>query len=444
MKRFNILLALLLPSVAFAQSPLSLEDCIAIAKEHNKRILAAHFQIQSAKYERRATFANFLPTLSAEGLGLYSTAKGSLGIEGGMLPVVGADGIPTGAGAYFPGINLDYRIGGVYGAGVKIQQPIFVGGKVIAGYKMGRIGEAIALQSHRLTEAEVVVETARAYANVVLAKELQRVATSYHTLLGELMRSVEKAHERGMKSRNDVLKVEVKFDESKLNLHRSENAIRLATMNLCHYIGRPLTDTLEVNGLLPTVDYPPVLSTDISARPEAQMLARKSELMQQKTNLARAELLPQIGLVGQYGYMNGLKLGGDKLLDDWNFSAGVQISIPLFHLGAHSRYRSAKAQYQQSKSEERATLELLTLEAAQAANKLEESALEHSLAQQSVASATENLRVSSRQYEAGVETLGDYLEAQALWQQTNQTLIEARINRFLRWIEYRQAIGVVE
>lgn len=218
MRRLYILFVLFLPSVAFAQTPLSLEDCIVIAKEHNKRISAADFQMQSAKYERRATFANFLPTLSAEGLGVYSTAKGEFGVEGGLLPVVGADGMPTGAEAYFPGINLDYEIGWLYGAGVKLQQPIFMGGKVIAGYKMGRIGEAIALQNRRLTETEVIVETARAYANVVQAAEMQQVAASYHTLLSELMRSVEKAYERGVKSRNDVLKVEVKLDESRLNL----------------------------------------------------------------------------------------------------------------------------------------------------------------------------------------------------------------------------------
>lgn len=444
MKRFYILFALLLPSVTYAQSPLSLEDCIALAKEHNKRILAANFQIQSAKYERRATFANFLPTLSVEGMGAYSTAKGEWGMEGGLLPVVGADGVPTGGGAYFPGVALDYEMGWLYGAGVKIQQPIFMGGKVAAGYKMGRIGESMARQNRRLTEAEVVVGTARAYANVVKATELQRVAVSYHTLLNELRRSVGKAFERGMKSRNDVLKVEVRLDESRLNLRRAGNAIRLAEMNLCHYIGRPLTDSLEVDGKLPSIDCSLVLSTDISVRPEVRMLAYKSELMHQKVNVARAGLLPQIALVGQYGYLDGVKLGGNKLFDDWNLAAGIQVSIPIFNMGDHSRYRSAKMQYLQAKVEEEATAELLVLEATQAAHNLDESVWEQALSEQGVASAAENLRVSSRQYEVGVESLSELLEAQTLWQQTKQMLIEARVNRFLRWIEYRKATGTVD
>lgn len=438
------MLALLMPSIASAQSPLSMQDCITLAKEHNRRMTAANLEVQSAKYDRRATFANFLPTLSVEGLGVYSTAKGEFDVEGGLLPVVGADGAPTGAGALFPGVNLDYEIGWLYGVGVKLRQPIFMGGKVVAGYNMGRIGEAIALQNRRLTEADVVVETVRAYANVVQAEELQRVATSYHALLDELMRSVEKAYERGVKSHNDVLKVEVKLDESRLNLRRTENAVRLAMMNLCHYIGRPLTDTLEVSNELPSVDYPLALSSDISARPEVQILTHRSELMRHKTNMARAELLPQIGLVALYGYMYGVRVGGERLSDDWNFAAGLQISIPIFNLGAHSRYRSAKMRYRQTQAEEEAAIELLTLEATQAANRVDESALECSLAERSVASAAENLRVSGRLYEAGVEALSDYLEAQALWQQANQTLVEARINHFLHRIEYCKAIGAIE
>lgn len=444
MKRYCIWLALLVSPVAFAQSPLSLEDCITRAKEHNKRISAADFRVKSAKYERRATFANFLPTLSVEGLGAYSTSKGSFGVDEGLLPVVGAGGVPTGEGAYFPGIDVGYEMGWLYGAGVKLQQPVFMGGKVVAGYRMGRIGEAIARQNRRLTEAEVVVGTARAYANVVQATELQRVAMSYNTLLGELMHSVEKAYERGVKSRNDVLKVSVRLDESKLNLRRAENSIRLATMDLCRYIGHPLADTIEVSGGLPSVDYNPALSTDISARPEVQMLAHKSELMRQKVNLARAELLPQVGLVGQYGYLDGVKLGGNKLFGDWNFAAGLQVSVPLFNMGAHARFRSAKMQYHQQKAEEEEVIGLLNLEVVQAVNRLDESVLELTLAEQGVASATENLRVSNRQYEAGVETLSELLEAQVLWQKAHQTLVEARVNRFLRWIEYHKATGTVE
>ena len=39
----------------------------------------------------------------------------------------------------------------------------------------------------------------------------------------------------------------------------------------------------------------------------------------------------------------------------------------------------------------------------------------------SLEQAEENMKVSGKQYEVGLETLSDYLEAQVLWQQAYQT-----------------------
>ena len=443
MKRLNmIIIVLLAPMLGMAQERLTLDKCLELAKSNHKRIEAADFQLQSAKYEKKATFAHYFPTFSITGNGLYATSQGSLGIEGGMLPVIGADGLPTGASAYFPGINLDYRISGVYHAGVQFQQPLFMGGKITAGYKMGKLGEALASQSRRLTESEVIYETAQAYTHVVRASEIGKVASSYNNLLIELKHSVSKAFERGLKSRNDVLKVEVKLNESELNLKRAENALRLATMNLCHYIGYPLTAQIAVDNCFENTAHEKV-DADISLRPEVQLLSKKSELMRQKVNMARAEMLPQLGLVGQYGYTNGLKLNGSRLFNDWNFLVGMQLSIPIGNWSSHAKYRSAQMQYKQSQAEESEKLELMELEVTQAINNLNEAALELRLAESGCASATENLRVSSSQYSVGKESLTDYLEAQTLWLQAEQTLVDAKINQYLRLLEYKKKSGTL-
>ena len=213
MKRLNmIIIVLLAPMLGMTQERLTLDKCLELAKSNHKRIEVADFQLQSAKYEKKATFAHYFPTFSITGNGLYATSQGSLGIEGGMLPVIGADGLPTGTSAYFPGINLDYRIDGIYHASIHFQQPLYMGGKITAGYKMGKLGEALAFQNRRLTESEVIYETAQAYAHVIRASEIGKVASSYNNLLIELKHSVSKAFERGLKSRNDVLKVEVKLN----------------------------------------------------------------------------------------------------------------------------------------------------------------------------------------------------------------------------------------
>ena len=443
MRRLNIIFIMLVaPIFCMAQEKLSLDECIELAKSNNKRIEASDIRVESAKYEKRATLFNYFPTFAVTGNTHYSTAEGTLGFEGGILPVIGTDGTPTGAGAYFPGIDINYDVDWVYCAGVQFKQPVFMGGKIIAGHKMGKLGVSMALQNRRLTECEVIFETAQAYANVVRASEMRKVAAAYNKLLVELKRSIDKAFDRGVKPRNEVLKVEVKLNESELNMRRAENALRLAMMNLCHYIGYPLTTQIAIDNNI-FAPYYDNATADISMRPEAQLLSQKSEFMRQKANVARGEMLPQIGVIGEYGYMNGLQFNGDKLFNDWNFAVGIQMSIPIFNVGSQSKYRSAQMQYRQSQAEKSEKLELMALEAMQAINNLEEAAYELRLAESSSVSASENLRVSSSQYAVGKESLSDHLEAQTLWLQAEQMLIDAKINSFLRLLDYKKKSGTL-
>ena len=57
-------------------------------------------------------------------MGLYSTADGGFGIEGGKMPVILYDAagnlVPTGIYTHFPGINLDYKVGTVYMGGIRV------------------------------------------------------------------------------------------------------------------------------------------------------------------------------------------------------------------------------------------------------------------------------------------------------------------------------------
>lgn len=442
MRRLLIYLFAILPLASYSQTTLTLDECIRLAKENNKRMEAAEQQLRASLFEKRSARALFLPSFSLTGSALYSNAGGSYSSGMGQLPVLGTDGIPTGQSALFPGIDLSYDLGWIYGGSIKVEQPLYMGGKIRANYRMNKIGNKIAKQNKRLTESEVIVETSRAYADVVRTNELIQVAESYHDLLTELMRTVESAHKHGMKSQNDVLKVKVKLNESELNLRRAENGHRLAMMNLCHYIGRPLTDKIETDGTLPEISNVHAQESSISNRPEYLMLEQQSDLAKQKVAMVRSEILPQIGLVGQYGYLNGVELNGRKLIDSWSFLVGVQVSVPIFNFGNRiNKIKSAKAQYAQVQAKREDTNEQLTLEMAQSFNNLDEALLEKRLAESSAVSAEENLRASRLQYEKGLEMLSDYLEAQTLWLQARQTQIEARINCYLKWLEYQKVTG---
>lgn len=444
MKRILLAILIATPFVGQGQTVMTLDECIQLAEANNRRIEASEQQFLASRYDLHSTKALFFPSFSLSGNVLYSTSDGSYASGSGLLPVLGADGVPTGQSAFFPSIDLSYGLDWIFNGGIKVEQPLYMGGKIRTGYRMAKIGHEIAQLNKRLTETDVIVETSRAYAEVVRTQELMQVATSYHSLLNELLRAVESAWKHGMKSQNEVLKVKVKLDESELNLRRAENGHRLATMNLCHYIGVPLSEQINVEYTWPVTDDSYEQGTSIYNRPEYLILEQKVGLAQQQVAMARSEHLPQIGLVGQYGYTNGIELNRRKLFDDWNFLVGVQVSIPIFDFGHRiNKIKSAKAQYAQAQAEREDINEKLTLEMAQSLNNLDEAFLERKLAESSVVSAEENLRTSRMHYEKGMETLSDYLEAQTLWQQAHQTQVNARVNCYLKRLEYLRTIGSV-
>lgn len=450
MKKISILIGALICSLPlFSQEVLSLEQCREMALRYNKEIAASARQTESARYMVKSYKGNFFPNITAGGTGIYSSADGHYGIAGGNLPVFmpNASGqfLPNGGFAYFPGIDLKYKIGLVYMGGVEVEQPLYMGGKITAAYKMSVLGKEMAQMNETLTATTVILNTDKAYAQVVKAREMKKVADKYHAVLTELYKNVGSAYRHGLKPQNDVLKVQVKLNESELNMRKAENALRLATMNLCHFIGKPLIADIQVSGDYPEVKEDMMMQvSDITARPEYGILNKQVDMAKQQVKLSRSELLPKVGVKGSYNYIHGLEVNDETFLYKGGFSVLLNVSVPLFHFGERiNKVRAAKAKLEQTRLEQADMNEKMLLELTLAVNNLDEARLESELSDRSLQQAEENMRVSKKQYEVGLETLSDYLEAQTLWQQAYSTQVDTHFRLYLSYVEYLKATGAL-
>ena len=446
-KKLTFITLVLCALITNAQELLTLDQCRQLALDNNKRMAAANKQTQAAHYTMQSYRGNFFPNFTASGTGLYSSANGTFNIPGGNLPTFlpDANGQPTpnGGFAYFPGIDLNYKVRTVWMGSVQVEQPIFMGGKILAAYKMATLGKQMAQLNENLTATEVILETDQAYALMVKAQEMNKVAESYHAVLQELMKNVQSAYKHGLKSKNDVLKVQVKLNESELAIRKAENALRLANMNLCHLIGKPLIETLQISDDFPVIEQ--ALETqvnDITARPEYSLLNKQVDMAKQQVKLSRSELLPQVGIRGSYDYVHGLKVNEQRLFDNGAFSVMLNVTVPLFHFGERiNKVRASKAQLEQVRMEQADLNEKMYLELTQAANNLDEAKLQTALADRSLEQADENRLISKGEYDAGLEPLSDHLEAQALWQQAYETKVDAHFQLYLSYVKYLKAAG---
>ncbi len=447
---------------ALAQ-PLTLDDCRRMALEHNRNLKNATLEHLASEEILQAYKTNFLPKFSLSGDYLYSGGKSAFSLPGGYLPtfvpnpatgvlepnisMMSPDGAPIFKEyAYMPDTKFDFKMGSVYSAGLSARQPIYMGGKIQTSVKMAKIATTITGLNEQKTEAEVILRVDEAFFACIKVEELVKSATVYQQVLAEFYRQMENACQSGMKSRNDLLKVQVQLNEAELKLRQSENGLRLARMNLCYYIGLPISS--ENISLTDDFEHTNIISargSDVSARPEYAMLQQQIELKKRNVTLVRSDFLPQVTAMVSYNYTHGMQLNNTTLFSKPSFMGGVSVNIPLFNWGEGRRKISAaRREVEMASNQFDDISEQMQLELMQVINDYDESILEVALTQKSLTQAEENRTESGNRYEAGMETLGDYLEAQAFWQKAQSDLVEARSKQRISYTRYLKATGALK
>lgn len=442
---------------------LALDECVSMALKENKKIKSAEWRAVQYDHTRQALRANYFPNISAQFIDLYSTVRGDVKLDiageiknnladqlASKYPCFAArpltqhmlDMIPQKLGWLNP--TIGYEVGNVMNGSLQLVQPLYMGGKINAGYRMGKLGQQMARLGVRLSEEEVVVEVHTAYALLVKAKEMSVVAEKFDSLTNNLMLRVESAVKHGMAKQADLMKVRVAKNQSILQLRQAENGIKLATMNLCQIIGMPLGAEFDVEPLDEAAEVSCAdKDADIIGRPEYSFLEMKSQLALEKKKLEKSNFLPQVGLAVMGGVLDGTKIADQKLFrGKMNANIVLSVNIPIYHAReARHKIRAAEAERMQAILEQQELTEKMSLQLQMLANELDECLLETELNREALAAAEENLRLSESAYNVGMETLSDHMVAQTMWQHAYAQLVNSRHQAVLKSIEWKKAAG---
>ena len=461
-KLLGLLALALMTGTIHAQQVMTLEICRKLALENNKAIAIASQNKTRADYTQKSFRTNYLPKLSASGNYFYSNVVMNKTLTGNYLPIfvpdpatgqlvpnilaMQPDGTPIFREyAYFPDMDITLKLSGTWMVGLSAEQPLYTGGKITSAYRMSQIGSEIAGLNQELTQAEMIVKIDEAYWTYVQTNELAKLALSYQKVVTTLLQNVQNAQEVGLKHRNDVMKVQVKVNEVELQVRQAENGVQLSRKNLCRLIGIPLYSEI----ILPeSFDAPsPTLPDRLAGyanRPEYAMIEKQIALKEQQVKLVQSDFLPKAGVMANYGYLNGLRLNNEKLIDKVSFYAIASVNIPIFQWG-EGRYkiRAAKVEHDILQLQRDDISEQMELELAKASDKCNESELEVQLTVRALEQAQENMKISGDQYAEGMETLADHLEAQAVWQRACSEHINAKTRQRLNQTYYLKAAGLL-
>ncbi len=422
---------------------ISLDSCKQLALQNNHKIKEAELRIQASEQQTKEVFTNFFPKVSATAFAMR-TADYLLNLETPTMNLPVWDGKNPGQlvnptqFAYFPALSIglvDY----LNTAAVTVAIPVYAGGRIRRGYKLARLGEEVNVYQKAMTRDEVLLRTDELFWTLQSLNEKEKTLQSYKLLLDSLYRDVSNYSSAGLVQKNEVLKVQLKQNELKINLLKLKNGINLTKRALCQQIGLSFDTTLL---FIAPAD---LQSTDLVLQDPEQLVKNRSEYLllnkavevkQVQKKLAAGEYMPQLSLTGA-GFTYDIM---DKTTN--NALGMINLTIPItdWWAGSH-KIRKQELEVQQAQSSLQENTELLVLQIRQAANEVEEAQFQISVSHVSVEQAIENLRISQDNYKAGVIGISDLLEAQAVAQQAKDNHTDARCQYQSKLAKYRLITG---
>ncbi len=407
----------------------------------------------SEKMTQLMTAIQTNPALAAEYMGspMWQTILNMLqGVDpsslSGQVPQV-ADAVNAIGADIDDALHPDFR--NVWIGAVTVQQPLFVGGKIIYSNQMAALAEELAAAKYDMQYADVILDVDQAYWQIVSIAAKKELARSYSELLHQMQQDVETAVRAGVSTESDLLQVKVKANEADMLLTKSSNGLELAKMLLCKRIGLPLDTAIVLadEGMeavpVPVLGEEKSLEDIYALRPETRSLSLAKDIYDRKAKIARSDMMPRVALMGNYLISNPNAFNG--IQNTWQgglFSAGVVVNVPLFHGGESlNKYRKAKTEVRLYSDQYEDAEDLINLQVTQQRKLYGEALEKMDMAQSNLESAEENLRKATVGYQAGVVETNTVLAAHTAWLSAHSECIDAGIDLQLAASSLQKAEG---
>lgn len=481
MKRIIIAaFAAAIPLAAMAQQTLTLNECRQMAIQNNKNLEQARTKMEMAGYDRKIALANYFPNISATGTYMYngsnialvgddmSSALRNMGtaVQGqvsnqmtALMQAIMSN--PAAAKEYMGspmwqtvlgalsqtdlsaainaiGAQVDdafhLDIENVFAGAVSLQQPVFMGGKIIAANQIARLAEELAQARYDTEYQQIIVDVDQAYWQIVSVAAKKELAESYADLLHQMQNDVELSVKAGVATEADALTVKVKANEADMLLSKSASGLKLAKMLLCKQIGMDLGSDIRLADegseaiAIPAMGPQKDMEAIYADRPEIKSLELASQIYAKKVNVARADMLPKVALTANYLVSNPNMQNGFQNTWGGMFNAGVMINIPIFHgFEALQKTRKAKAEATLYLTQCEDAKNMINLQVSQLRSQLSEALDKVNMSESNLSSAEENLRTATIGFENGVVDANTALGAQTAWLKAHSEYIDAGV-----------------
>ena len=407
--------------VAAQKQQFALDKCIEMALKNNTEVKNARLEVEVADEDRKYAFTQIFPQINAMGAGFV----GAKDLMRGQMEVPQMGAMP-----------LSMIKKGVV-ATLTALQPLYMGGQVINANKMAELQREVRHLEFEMTEKDVIQNVHDYYWQLVALRGNIATLEAAEKQLNEVYGLTKKFVDAGVTTRNDLLRVELKKQETASQRLKLDNGIEVVRLLLAQLCGADMmTFDIEAQNILtPPKPETFFVQTDqaLGNREEIEMTKKVVDLNALQVKMERGKNLPTVAVGAAGLYYNMMEDNQGNLVG----LATVSVPISSWWSGNH-KIRKAKLALEQSRNKLRDTKNKLTIEIITSWNALEESYAQIEIARQSVEQANENLRLSRDQYNAGTMDMTELLDAVTLHTQSHATLTSACADYQKRIAEYQR------
>lgn len=444
-----------------AQRTLSLEDARNLAIQNNKHLKMATEEERVAYYEKKEAYLKYFPKFSASGM--YIRNEKNLNIIGSSaipssitIPDLSGIGVPIPPGTQIPipqELSDKIRsigeidIKNVWVGSISMTQPLFMGGRIVAFNDIMKNAQELAKSKKDTELQDVIAELDASYWQIVSLAYKKDLAESYLNLLKKMHSDIATMESEGVATKADVLSVMVKENEADMTLTKVDNGLSLARMLFNQLCGLEIEEkvalTDEKQEVLISTEDPvaPSVEEALLNRPEIRSLELATKIYKGKEKIARADFLPELGLVAAYTWTNPNGFDGIQNTFDGMWNVGVKLSVPLNFMTSSTKLNTAKAQTRIQEYQLEDAKEKIELQINQSAFKLNEAHKRYVSSEKNMEKANENLRYATVGFEEGVIPASDVLAAHTAWLSAHSEMIDSQIDVKLCNVYLNKALG---
>src|SRR5690606_29114952 len=326
---------------SLAQQPLTLQDALQYALDHNESIKKAYLDVEGGKHQVAEVRASALPQVEATAGLNYNPVIGKLVFAGQSVTI---------------GQPWDSQFG------AQLSQQVF-NQQVFTGLRAARTTSEYYALAANMTEEQVIETVASNYYQVLVTREQLNVIDTNLKNVRVINEIVTNQYNNGLAKKIDVDRIRVNITNLETQREELVNRVTQLENQLKFSMGMPIDASIalaeeELIEIPQILDFPDD-SGRLDRLVELQLLNKQLELLDLQYKATKAEYFPTLSLISNYSYATMTERFSHLYKNSENPLAasfgsmlvGVSLRIPIFN-GFATRARMGKAKVDYLKAEQ--------------------------------------------------------------------------------------------